>query len=162
MLPIQITQQNVDQIQYILDSGNRAGAYLYYYELIKTYDADAAWQILIQAQITSYSGFFGGAALIGNALAKHSNPTLYNLSLDEFSRQIVQGLVDNIQEELDLGGDGVLSRTQIQESDRDMERKGAGGLLSRQLSNVSSRAKCIALRGYAGGCAGGFATDFWR
>ncbi|SFI31048.1 hypothetical protein [Bradyrhizobium sp. cf659] len=107
-----ITQLDIDKIQELLDSGDRAGAYIYYYELIKDVDPSAGRQILIQAQITTYSGFFGGAALIGNALAKHANPDLYPPTLDGFSVDIVQGLINAIKADF-TNGDGIPAATRF-------------------------------------------------
>jgi hypothetical protein len=87
-----IAQADIDKMQDLLDSGDRAGAYLYYYELIKNVDPSAGHQILIQAQITTYSGFFGGAALIGNALAKHANPALYPPTLEPSAQSALRAL----------------------------------------------------------------------
>jgi len=60
MSNVVLTMADVDAMTAILDSGDRAGAYLYYYNIIRDVDRDAADQILMQMQITTYSGFFGG------------------------------------------------------------------------------------------------------
>lgn len=118
-MPVQITQTDIIAMNALLRKGDRGGAYLYYYNLIKDVNRDAASQILIQAQITTYSGFFGGAALIGNAIAKNSNPDKYPAEgLDKFSSDIVQGLIDAIVAELNINQDGVLTKEQIQFADR--------------------------------------------
>ena len=68
-----LTAQDVAALRDILTSdsttADRGGFYLAYYEMIKDIDAEAARQVLMQAHISTYSGFFGGAALLGNALA---------------------------------------------------------------------------------------------
>jgi Ca2+-binding RTX toxin-like protein len=118
-MPVQITQTDIIAMNALLKKGDRGGAYLYYYNLIKNVDRDAVSQILIQAQITTYSGFFGGAAMIGNAIAKNSNPDKYPAEgLDKFSADIVQGLIDAIATEVNANQDGVLTKEQIQLVDR--------------------------------------------
>nr|AYN62292.1 hypothetical protein [Heteroscytonema crispum UCFS10] len=117
-MPVQITQTDIIAMNALLKKGDRGGAYLYYYNLIKDVDREAVSQILIQAQITTYSGFFGGAAMIGNAIANNSNPDKYPAEgLDKFSSDIVQGLIDAIAKELSANQDGVLTKEQIQLAD---------------------------------------------
>lgn len=67
----QITIEDVNVMQDLLDSGDRGGAYLYYYQLT------GSEQALIQAQITTYSGTFGGAALYGNYLVYCNNQSIH-------------------------------------------------------------------------------------
>ena len=118
-MPVKITQLDILNMRSLLQKGDRGGAYLYYYNLIKDDDRDAVSQILIQAQITTYSGFFGGAAMIGNAIAKNSNPDKYpKEGLDKFSSDIVEGLINAIAAEVNAGQDGVLTREQMQLADR--------------------------------------------
>ena len=50
------TQAHLNTMQALLDSGNRGGAYMYYY--MRTGNPQA----LVQAQITTGSGGFSGAA----------------------------------------------------------------------------------------------------
>jgi hypothetical protein len=118
MSNVTITMTDVDAMIAILNSGDRAGAYLYYYNLIKDVDREAANQILMQMQITTYSGFFGGAALIGNAIAKDSNPDLYPETLDQFSDEIGRGLLSTIAFQIGEGSSGVLTADDIQTADR--------------------------------------------
>ena len=54
----------------------------------------AAYQLEEQAEITTYSGFNGRAAIIGNYAAMKANPSLYNVPLDIFSWQIDKAVVD--------------------------------------------------------------------
>lgn len=94
----ELTQTDINELREILGTSfdteaKRAEFYLAYYEKIKDVDFEAAKQVLIQAQITTYSGFIGGAALLGNAFAKFAEPELYNVSLDEFSWDIADGLL---------------------------------------------------------------------
>ncbi len=90
---------------------NRGGFYLAYFNYLmdqttKTSDMAqqalliaSARQVLLQAEITTYSGFAGGAALIGNALAKNANPSLYPATLDEFSYDIANGLLTQMEKD---------------------------------------------------------------
>lgn len=54
---------------------------------------NAAYQLEEQAEITTYSGFNGRAAIIGNYAAMVNNPSLYNVPLDYFSWQIDSAVV---------------------------------------------------------------------
>jgi hypothetical protein len=54
----------------------------------------AAHQLEEQAEITTYSGFNGRAALVGNYAAMINNPSLYNVPLDVFSWQIDHAVVE--------------------------------------------------------------------
>lgn len=99
-------------------AADRGAFYLLYYELIKGSEVSGARQILMQAQISTYSGFFGGAALLGNAMAKFANPDIYTRSIDEFSWIIADNLLNEIEKNLVLGGSGVFSAEKIQELDR--------------------------------------------
>lgn len=80
----QVTAEDVAVMQAFLNDGNRGAAYLYYYQLT------GSTQALIQAQITTGSGTFGGAALYGNYLAKIESGGAYNLTLEDFSARILQ------------------------------------------------------------------------
>ncbi len=117
MSNVVLTMADVDAMNAILDSGDRAGAYLYYYNIIRDVDRAAADQILMQMQITTYSGFFGGAALIGNSIAKDSNPDLYPETLDLFSEQILRGLILTIEERIFEGESGILTAQNIRDAD---------------------------------------------
>jgi len=76
-----------DRAQLRLDRGDRGGAYL------ELYKVTGSEQILLQAQITTYSGAVGGMALEGNFRAKIANPDDYKLTLDKFSHDIDQAVV---------------------------------------------------------------------
>lgn len=103
----QITLADYDILKTILESGDRGGFYLKYYELTGSRMA------LIQAHITTYSGFFGGSAIFGNAIAKYSNAENYPETLDMFSRQIADALLISIKNNIDPDGDGVVDGTGI-------------------------------------------------
>ena len=70
-----------------LKAGDRGGAYL------ELYLITGNEQLLLQAQITTYSGAAGGMAIDGNYQAKVNNPELYKLTLDDFSHQIDAAVV---------------------------------------------------------------------
>jgi hypothetical protein len=59
-----LTQANLDQLQARIDAGDRAGFYISYYNFT------GSEQALIQAQVSSYSGFYGQVAFFANAAAK--------------------------------------------------------------------------------------------
>jgi len=71
-----------------LEAGDRAGAY------IELYEVTGSEQLLLQAQITTYSGAVGGMALEGNFRAKQANPDTYKTTLDQFSHDIDKAVVD--------------------------------------------------------------------
>lgn len=102
----------LDRAQAQLDAGDRGGAYLTLYREL------GSEQILIQAQITTYTGVWGSGALTGNALAKQSGGARYNLQLDQFSTEIAQATIDAIRKDLAAGGTGRLNEDQFQSADR--------------------------------------------
>jgi Ca2+-binding RTX toxin-like protein len=127
-----LTQADVLQLRAMMGSSyatsnNRGGFYLRYYELIKGYDQQAAAQVLLQAHISTYSGFFGGAALLGNAIAKFARPDLYTITLDQFSWDIANALLLSIEASVANSGTGIFSATQIQAFDQGVwQSKGLG------------------------------------
>jgi hypothetical protein len=103
----------LDKAQLQLASGDRGGAYLTLYKELGNE------QLLIQAQITTYTGIWGSGALTGNALAKQeAGPSRYNLTLDQFSYDIDQGTIDAIRSDIKAGGTGRLTDDQFQRADR--------------------------------------------
>lgn len=92
----------VESLRQRVDS-DRAGVYLALESHYRPFNPGAADQLLIQAQIASGSGAFGGFALAGNLLAKFQSPDNYNLTLDDFSNRIVTGLLDAIVKDFDIG-----------------------------------------------------------
>jgi hypothetical protein len=102
-----LTQAHLDLLIQLHGSGDRGGFYLAYASMLGQIAAssntsrdliDAAiQQCYVQAHISTYSGFIGGAALLGNAVAKFANPENYSLTLDQFSNEIVGGLLDAIR-----------------------------------------------------------------
>jgi hypothetical protein len=101
-----LTQAHVDLLIQLHGSGDRGGFYLAYAAMLGQMTAtsntsrividEAIEQCYVQAHISTYSGFIGGAALLGNAVAKFANPERYDVTLDEFSNNIVLGLRDAI------------------------------------------------------------------
>jgi hypothetical protein len=95
-----LTTSQKSELQSILQSGNRAGFYLKYADMVAQSGmagAQAAYdQLLMQAKITSYSGVIGGAAIAGNYYAKtvamnDGDPvTNYDVPLDTFSYAIAE------------------------------------------------------------------------
>ena len=59
-----LTQQDRDALEALLNSGDHTGYYVLYRELTGSADA------LLVAQISSFSGVAGGAAVTGNVYAK--------------------------------------------------------------------------------------------
>lgn len=117
--PVSITAKSpvptavLDEAQARLNAGDRAGAYLTLYRALGNN------QLLIQAQVTTYSGIWGSGALNGNALAKQSAGTeRYNVTLDSFSVDIVQTTINAIRADLAKGGTGRISDDAFQDADR--------------------------------------------
>ncbi len=114
----------LERAQSKLDEGDRGGAYL---ELYKELGND---QILVQTQITTYTGIWGSGALAGNSAAQDSaGPQRYNIPLDQFSTDIVQATIDGIHKDLEEGGTGRLTDAQFRAIDRKVWKdKGMGEL----------------------------------
>lgn len=91
---------DVERLRARLDAGDRAGMYLELYRAT----GDESW--ILHAQVTSYSGVCGGAAISGNYLAKFSHPETYHVALDTFSRQIANRMLDLVEEDVRCGGRG--------------------------------------------------------
>jgi len=69
-----ITEEDLARLRAHLTDGDRGGFYMDYYRLT------GSEQALEQAQITTYSGGWGGAAIAGNAVAKANNSDVnYNV-----------------------------------------------------------------------------------
>lgn len=109
-----LSLQNVNELQNLLDRGDRGGFYYRYYELT------GSSQALLQAQITTYSGVVGGLAINGNVVAKSNNFGIYNLSLDDFSTQIASNLLRGIRLDISNNGTGILSDARIQDLDAEV------------------------------------------
>jgi hypothetical protein len=83
-----LQQSTVDRMHARIMLNDRASAYL------ELYSATGSEQLLMQAQITTYSGAIGSLALVGNMLAKDMGGESYNVSLDQFSLEILVGTKD--------------------------------------------------------------------
>ena len=105
------------QAQRQLNDGDRGGAYLTLYKEL------GSEQLLVQAQITTYTGIWGSGALAGNNQAQNSGREKYNLPLDQFSTDIAQGTIDGIRKDLESGGTGRLSESEFRAIDRDVWRQ---------------------------------------
>lgn len=85
---------------------------------MELYNAIGEEQLLLQAAITTYSGAMGSGALIGNMLSKNMAGDLYNLSLDQFSLDILQGTFDAVEKETLAGKTvGSMDRNFFQDAD---------------------------------------------
>ena len=102
----------LERAQELLDKGDRGGAYLTLYRELGNE------QILIQAQITTYTGIWGSGALTGNNMAREDGGSRYNTQLDEFSVEIAQATIDAVRMDVENGGTGRLSNDQFQTVDR--------------------------------------------
>ena len=108
----------------------------FYMAVVRAYSADgspaalaSAHQALMQAQISTYSGAFGAAAMLGNWEAKKAAPNQYNLTLDTFSYYIATRMLDAMEAELLAGGDGILAAPEIRALDYSVWRElGMGSL----------------------------------
>ncbi len=97
-----------------LDHGDRGGAYL---ELWAVTGNPA---LMLQAQITTYSGTAGGLALEGNYRAKIANPEKYNLTLDKFSHEIDQAIINLAKKSAESGKPENFNNNSILEKDREV------------------------------------------
>lgn len=75
--------------------------------------AGAIDQLIIQASITTNSGDYGAGGLIGNTAARLEAGSRYNLTLDQFSKDIIERMLDAIEYELLTGRDGLLSAQEL-------------------------------------------------
>ncbi len=95
-----------------LRAGDRGGAYLVLYRELGNE------QLATQAQITTYTGLLGAGALAGNAWAKKQSSAEYQQTLDEFSKDIVQGAINAIRADIKNKGTGRIPDDKFQEADR--------------------------------------------
>jgi hypothetical protein len=109
---VPVSRDCVERAQEKLNLGDRGGAYL---ELYREMGNE---QLLIQTQITTYSGIWGSGALTGNHLAQQEGGERYDTPLDQFSHEIAQATIDAVRSDLEAGGNGRLSDSQLQTADR--------------------------------------------
>jgi hypothetical protein len=102
----------LEKAQELLDQGDRGGSYLTLYKELGNE------QLLIQAQITTYTGIWGSGALTGNYMAQRDGGDKYNTKLDEFSTEIAQATINAIRKDLEAGGTGRVSDDDLQREDR--------------------------------------------
>lgn len=130
----QITPEHIANMRDLLNANHRAEVYYYYAKLLgNDYDpitdipgpkSEAVVQLMMQAQITTYSGMIGEAALQGNFLAKTRDQEDYNLKLDTFSEDIIKGTIAAIEKEITPAPvtgaikDGFLTANEIQLADQ--------------------------------------------
>lgn len=116
-----VTKADIQPLRDRLAAGDRAGMYLSLYE--KTGND----LYLMHAQITTFSGVYGGAAVTGNYLAKTSNKGTYQDSLDVFSREIASSIIDTVENDVRAGGDGKVANKEVRQGDwRVWDGKGMG------------------------------------
>lgn len=91
-----VKQVDVERYNALLAAGKRTEAYVEYAEdLLSNGEFGGYHQVMMMAQISSYSGDVGGAAILGNLVAsKHED---YNLSLDDFSRDVAERLFEAVR-----------------------------------------------------------------
>lgn len=126
-----LTQADVNNLSSLLNSGDRGGFYYEYANLIRSASPTGYEQALIQMQITTYSGVWGGAAIAGNyaAYVSADPPSNYNVTLDQFSQEIAARLLDAIVLDVANNGDGILTGAEMQALDYSVWReKGLGSL----------------------------------
>lgn len=97
-----INPSDAAELRSILTSGDRGGFYYAYAQMVKSENSNTFDQVMIQAQITTYGGEWGGAAILGNAYAQayagndaNGDPK-YNLTLDDFSYDIAGRLFEGV------------------------------------------------------------------
>lgn len=100
-----------ERAQERLNNGDRAGAYL------ELYEVTGNEQLVLQAQITTYSGALGGMALEGNFRAKMANPDQYTITLDQFSHEIDQAVVTEAATAAELGRPEDFDKRSIMDAD---------------------------------------------
>ncbi|WP_250656910.1 hypothetical protein [Alkalimarinus coralli] len=107
----QITEEHIQELSAFIADGDRGGFYLRLYELT------GEKQVLIQAAITTYSGVWGGMAVTGNYLAKLADSEHYQLTLDQFSMDIVVATLEAVINDIVGDGTGIINETDMKEAD---------------------------------------------
>ena len=106
----QLTQTDLIDLQAYIAANDRAGFYMKYWELT------GSEEVLLQAQISTLNGLFGGTAEVANELVKTLDTISGNYSypaggVEEFSLQIAQSLYSAIEDNVNSGGTGVIDDT---------------------------------------------------
>ncbi len=119
-----VDQNLIDQLRAMLDNTGNPMRGNFYLAVARAYSAagtdaarEAAHQALMQGQISTYSGQFGAAAILGNYAAKTNDPTHYLVTLDAFSTYIATRTLDAMEYELQHGGDGILTAPEMRALD---------------------------------------------
>jgi len=131
-----LTQADVTELQNYLNNGDRGGFYYAYAQKVGATNNTTFNQVMIQAQITTYGGLWGGAAQLGNNYAQETagldsnGDVLYNIKLDQFSLEIAQRLMDAIYTDVVIKNkSGIFTADEIQELDYSVWlEKGMGDL----------------------------------
>jgi hypothetical protein len=70
------------------------------------FNATGERQLFMQAQITTISQGIGSAAVLGNFMAKSADPKSYNITLDQFSYEIDEAVIDLFAARVEKYGEG--------------------------------------------------------
>jgi hypothetical protein len=98
--PPGVTIEDVEKVRTLFAAGNRGAVYMMLYNLT----GQEYW--LLDAQITTYSGIFGGGALRSNYLIKTEHQSTYQSTLDVFSRDIMKRMINLVEESVKQGKKG--------------------------------------------------------
>jgi hypothetical protein len=102
-----INQSQINEIQTLVNQGNRTGAYLKYYEYTGSSEA------LVQANISSFSGFYGEVAQNANQSIAFDYPDEYNTTVDQFSIAIANDFVSALQTKYNTTGNGYVNDNEM-------------------------------------------------
>lgn len=103
-LVIQLTDSELNYLQSFLDTGDRAGFYLNYFNIAGTSQA------LVQAKIATFSETFGGIAYLANAsLQINFGPLQQYAGIYYLSQRVAQEAIDAVENAVQGGRSGVIS-----------------------------------------------------
>jgi Ca2+-binding RTX toxin-like protein len=105
-----INQTQINEISALVTSGNRTGAYLKYFEYTGSSEA------LLQANISSFSGFYGEVAQIANEQIAFDYPSQYNISVADFSVNIASDWITTMQNKFNATGNGYITDAEMLQS----------------------------------------------
>ncbi|WP_413575226.1 hypothetical protein ACLVWU_13075 [Bdellovibrio sp. HCB290] len=97
-----VTAQDIEVLRGFLAKNDRAGMYLMLYRLT----GEEFW--LMDAQITTFSGIWGGTALEANYQIKLRNQSKYDDSIDKFSLKIATNMLKWVEMSVDEGNKGIV------------------------------------------------------
>ncbi|WP_413584810.1 hypothetical protein [Bdellovibrio sp. HCB274] len=95
-----VTAQDIPHLRSFLANNDRAGMYLTLYRMT----GEEFW--LMDAQITTFSGIWGGTALETNYQIKLNNQKKYDDSIDKFSLKIATNMLKWVEMSVASGGKG--------------------------------------------------------